>query len=109
MVPQANPGGTPLTPIQSAWLRALAKARALGTAPEALGGGHYRVIGSQGDRYTVVRTAPDCTAYSCDCPAGREGRPCYHAAAVASLPYEAAGRAAMRRRKALAARKARAA
>jgi hypothetical protein len=98
MVPQANPGGTPLSPIQAAWLRALAKADRLQVRPIALGSGHYDVPSSRGGIYRVVRLNPHCTRYSCTCPAGEAGEPCYHRAAVANLPYERAGRAIYRRR-----------
>src|SRR5689334_6324039 len=98
MVAQTTGTGTPLTPIQAAWMRALAKAQALGTTPIQHGAGRYTVVGSHGDTYHVVRLTPHCTAYECTCRAGQEGKPCYHAAACAALPYEAAGRSAYRRR-----------
>jgi hypothetical protein len=71
-------------------MRALAKARALGTTPIALGNGYYHVVGSCGAQYTVRRLDAHALHFACDCPAGQENRPCYHAAAVAALPAEAA-------------------
>ena len=98
MVPQAT-----LSPKAKAWIRALAKAQARNIQPTALGSGHYDVPSSRGGTYRVVRLNVHCTRYSCNCPAGEEGQVCFHAASVAALPYEVAGRNAHRRRLARAA------
>jgi hypothetical protein len=92
------PATAPTTPRQQAWIRALNKAQALGTTPVALGNGYYHVIGSCGAQYTVRRIDPHALHFACDCPAGSEHRPCYHAAAVAALPAEAALRRVHRAR-----------
>ena len=89
-----------LSPRQHAWLRALAKAQALHTTPRQFGGGHYEVTGSAGAVYHIQREDPDAFRFSCDCPAGRNDRPCYHAAACAALPAEAALRSYARRQRA---------
>jgi hypothetical protein len=79
-------------------MRAAEKAQALRPHITQHGGGHYTVVGSTGTPYAVRRLDADSRAYSCSCPAGQAGDVCYHQAAVALLPYEAAGRAAYRRR-----------
>lgn len=81
----ANPE---LSPRQQAWLRALVKAQSLGIVPVEIFGGLYEVAGSQGNTYSVRRLDVAAKHFSCDCPAGQSGKPCYHAAAVAALPAE---------------------
>jgi hypothetical protein len=93
-------GNRELSPRQQSWLRALVKAQSLGTAPRGLGNGVYTVAGSVGAVYTVRRLDPHALHFSCDCKAGEAGRPCYHAAATAALPAEAALRTVHRDRQA---------
>jgi hypothetical protein len=92
MVPQQD-----LSPRQQAWMRARAKAERLGTAPYPIFDDHaiYAVRSSAGGLY-FVRRNEQSTVYTCSCPAGEQGIPCYHAAAVAALPEEAERRAAYR-------------
>jgi hypothetical protein len=93
MVPQDT-----LTPRQRAWIRAKSKAERLGVTPFAIFDDHsvYGVWSSAGGLYYVSRNEHS-TVYTCSCPAGENQVPCYHAAAVAALPDEAARRAAYRR------------
>ena len=61
---------------------AVDRARALGGARRAqhLGNGRYRVSGRRGDEYRVaVDSRGD---YSCTCPAGQQGNPCWHQGAA---------------------------
>jgi hypothetical protein len=86
-----------LSPRQQAWMRARAKAERLGVVPEPVFEDRmiYAVRSSYGGLYFVTRNE-DSTTYTCSCPAGEQGVPCYHAAAVASLPDELERRAAHR-------------
>jgi hypothetical protein len=92
MVPQQE-----LSPRQLAWLRARAKAERLGVQPYPIFSDNaiYAVRSSAGGLY-FVRRNEQSTVYTCSCPAGEEGIPCYHAAAVAALPEEMEHRAAYR-------------
>src|SRR5437016_302328 len=61
---------------------AVDRARAVGGGRKAqdLGGGRYLVVGRRGDEYRVcVDPRGD---YACTCPAGQQGNPCWHQAAV---------------------------
>jgi hypothetical protein len=80
-------------------MRAKAKAERLGVQPYPIFDDHmiYAVRSSAGGLYFIRRNAQS-TVYSCSCPAGEEGIPCYHAAAVAVLPEETERRAATRSR-----------
>jgi hypothetical protein len=92
MVPQHD-----LSPRQLAWMRARAKAERLGTTPYPVFDDRviYAVRSSAGGLY-FVRRDEHGTRYSCECPAGEQGIPCYHAAAVAALPEEIERRAGYR-------------
>src|SRR5262245_42025382 len=61
---------------------AVDRARALGGARKAraLGDGRYLVIGRRGDEYRVLVDARG--DYSCTCPAGQQGNPCWHQGAA---------------------------
>lgn len=78
-------------PRQQAWFRALDHARLTGAKPVySIATDSYRVTSPRaGDTYHVHPTDVDgLLTYHCDCPAGMNGRVCWHAALVAALPGE---------------------
>jgi hypothetical protein len=81
---------------KAAWWRALSKAQRLGTTPAEVWAGYYAVASSKGGEYFVLRANDQATRYYCNCPAGQQDVPCYHAAATAAMPAEAAIRTAYR-------------
>lgn len=69
-----------------AWLRAIDRAALMAPAStlERLGAGRWRIVSARsGAAYITSRE-------SCTCPAGLEGRPCWHRAAAALADLDAA-------------------
>lgn len=69
------------TPAERAFERAHAEGGASHVSDN--GGDTYSCLGRKGDVYRLaILTGPSGRRYTCDCPAGREGRCCWHKAAV---------------------------
>jgi hypothetical protein len=84
-------------PQQSAWFRALERARLVGVKPTYhLGKDYYSVTSPRaGDVYEIRPVEVDGKiTYSCTCPAGAKDLVCWHKALVAALPFECKRRAA---------------
>lgn len=83
-------------PQQSAWFRALERARLVGVKPTYhLGKDYYSVTSPRaGDVYEIRPVDVDGkSTYSCTCPAGGRDLVCWHKALVAALPFECKRRA----------------